>query len=108
MDIWQHRYLELLQKAAAQAEQLARDHAALGLDVNFTLQYLRAENCPGIRKWGAICLSPNPPAPEWEFANCQPLRGDVPYSNYMQWLRERAGNLPICGSVDLFEKIEAN
>jgi len=101
MEIWKHRYLDLLEKAAAHAEREARDLVARGLHINFTLQYLPAEiKAPGDNAWGAIYLGSNPPPAKttWIKADCEPLRGNVPYLSYFQWLRDRCGNLPVCGA----------
>lgn len=85
--------LELVKECVEQAKPLAQELARQG---NFEPLYLYYEKSePG--KMGKLILVPesrNAPG-EAILATGEPLRGNIAYENYFQWVVDRSTRLPI-------------
>jgi hypothetical protein len=86
-------YRSLVSLAANQAEALAKNNAAAG---RFEPLYLYCRpSAPG--KAGCLMFFSDSDTvlPEFELVIGEGLRGNVPYSNYWQWVYDRARRSPI-------------
>ena len=91
---WQDRFAAMIEFTAETARRDAMHHARIGQSVDFYLWHKPAKN----GQWGDLLVSAENPDPaHWELTSGEPLRGNVPYSQYHTWIADRARHAPIIG-----------
>ena len=93
MKPWE-RFSEIVEATATAGERRAQELTAQGIMPCMYLYYTPAAGADG----GLVLVHDNDPAPEGhQLATPEGLRCNVPYSNYHNWIRQRAMRLPILG-----------
>lgn len=97
MPQWEDEYFEMITETAERARAKMRELAAQGIPQPFFLYYKPCREQTG--EWGELRMfsESNKPDREWMMATGEPLRINVPYEKYWQWIRENSRRIPIIG-----------
>jgi hypothetical protein len=99
---WEEQYFEMVTETADRAKNEMRRKVCEGTSEQMFLHYKPA-SAAGL--WGQLALIPDSKTKiavqnGWILATGEPLRINIPYDNYWEWIRARSRPLPIIGQKD--------
>jgi len=95
---WQDEYFAMISETAELARTDMRKLAAQVIPEPFYLYYRPCNEQTG--EWGELKMfaqSNSPKGDEWKLATGEPLRINIPYEKYWQWIRDNSRQIPIIG-----------